>query len=355
MSQITNDVKNKIDNVKYVITLLPPDKKEFFKNELSKIEIKILMTISSLLPIDTQTKEEYLRKISTSGYIGKLENIILSCEPLITNKTKFKDYYEQFKKTVVIDTVAKTNIEICYLCGGTVTIDCLKSELQCTNSDCMAIYELTGTIFDDTQMFSQESQKSKSGTFNPNRHFQRWWDHILAREPEEEIGEKSDPKNLIGEKLLDKCRKIVIRDKLVLRMLTVNQVRQMLQELKMTKYNCNVPLIMKKLTGIGPPRLSDELAVRVENLFTKAIEIEEAIRPMSRTNRNYYSYYIFKILDFLIPEDDLENRRVLYYIYMQSKDTVESDDIEWKKICAELKEIEYKPTDRNMAQKYKPF
>ena len=355
MSQITNDVRNKIDSVKYIIMLVPEHKRDFYRNELNKIETRLIMMVSSLLPIDPHTKEEYTRKISTSGYVGKLEQIILGCEIMITNKTKFKDFYEQFKKTIVTETYTKTNIDQCQLCGSGVSVDCMKSELHCNNPDCMAIFELNGTIFDDTQMFSQDGQKSKSGTFNPNRHFQRWWDHILAREPEEEIGEKSDPKNMIGEKLLDKCRKIISRDKLVLRMLSVNQVRQMLQELKLTKYNCNVPLIMKKLTGIGPPQLSDELSIRVENLFTKAIEIEEAIRPNNRTNRNYYSYYIFKILDFLIPESDRENRRVLYYIYMQSKDTVEADDIEWEKICIELKEIPYKPTDRNMAQKYKPL
>jgi hypothetical protein len=113
--------------------------------------------------------------------------------------------------------------------------------------------------------------------------------------------------------------------------------------------------VLKKLTGIGPPQIADATAVRVENLFTKAIEIGERVRRAGRVNRNYYPYYIYKILDQLLAEDDLENRRVLYYVYVQSKETVEADDADWEQICIELTEIAYVPTDRTKALKYRPL
>lgn len=236
--------------------------------------------------------------------------------------------------------------EQCRACSGPMSVDAARSELRC--GDCGAIRALIGTVFDDSQFYSQEGQKAKSGTFNPNRHFQFWWTHILAREPEEELGAADG-----GEALLDTLRAIIARDRRVLRLLTVNDVRAMLREAGQTELNKNVPLIMKKLTGVGPPQVPDAFAVRVENLFTKAIEIGERVRRPGRVNRNYYPYYIYRIVEALTTDHEI--RRTLYYIYIQSRDTVDADDADWELICAELREIEYKPTDRTLGDKYAPI
>lgn len=251
--------------------------------------------------------------------------------------------------------VQQVDYERCPSCGGDMAVDAGRSELRCGEVGCGTIRELVGTVFDDSQFYSQEGQKAKSGTFNPNRHFQFWWTRILAREPEEEIGDRDNPDNTHGEKLLAALRKIVARDRKVLRLLTVNDVRTMLRETGNTNLNKNVPLLLKKLTGIGPPQIVDSIAVRVENLFSKAIEIGERVQRSGRVNRNYYPYYIYKILDRLLPDSDVENRRVLYYIYIQSRETVEADDADWEQICIELGEIAYVPTDRTMALKYRPI
>jgi hypothetical protein len=240
----------------------------------------------------------------------------------------------------------------CVVCGKEMMVDSSRSELHCSDPACGAIRELVGTTFDENTSQS-DSQKTKSGTFKPNRHFQFWWMHILAREPEEEIGDKDDPDNLYGDKLLKQLREVIVRDQKVLRLITVNDVRAMLSEYDRTDLNKNVPLIMKRLTGIGPPQISDSIAARAENLFIKAIEIGERIRRDNRTNRNYYPFYIFKILDRILTDED--TRRILYYIYIQSKETVEADDADWEQICAELGEIEYIPTDRTLGYKYRPL
>jgi Poxvirus Late Transcription Factor VLTF3 like len=237
-------------------------------------------------------------------------------------------------------------------CGGDMAVDAGRSELYC--AACGAVRELVGTVFEDSQFYNQEGQRAKSGTFNPNRHFQFWWAHILAREPEEEIGDKGDPDNNYGEKVLEQLRRIVDRDRKVLRMLTVNDVRAMLREIDRTEYNKNVPLILKKLTGVGPPSIPDEIQIRAENLFTKAIEAAERVRQNDRVNRNYYPSYVSRILEYLIPKENYELCRVFYYIYVQSKETVEADDATWEQICNEMVEIPYVPTDRFLGAKYPP-
>ncbi len=224
------------------------------------------------------------------------------------------------------------------------------SELECPS--CHRCRQLIGTVFDDAQFYNQEGQKAKSGSFNPNRHFRFWMDRILAREPEEELGDKEDPDNTCGELLLAGLRNLIRRDNKILRLLGVDDVRAMLKVLGRTELNKNVPLIMKKLTGVGPPPLPEALCQRVEKLFSKAIEIGERVRPSGRTNRSYYPFYIYKILDAILPEDDYDNRRVLFYIYMQGKETLDKNDREWGEICSELPEIAWVPTDRTKAQKY---
>lgn len=238
----------------------------------------------------------------------------------------------------------------CYECGREMVIRADTSELECPS--CRQCRPLYGTVFDDAQFYNQEGQKAKSGSFNPNRHFHFWMDRILAREPEEELGDKDDPENLCGEALFVALRALIRRDNKILRLLGVDDVRAMLKVLGKTELNKNVPLILKKITGVGPPPLSESLCQRVEKLFSKAIEIGERVRPLGRTNRSYYPFYIYKILDALLSPDDYDNRRALYYIYMQGKETLDKNDSEWWAICAELPEIAWVATDRSQAQLY---
>jgi hypothetical protein len=173
------------------------------------------------------------------------------------------------------------NYRICNVCNYEMEVDSIKSELICNN--CAMIKPLIGISFENIQFCNYDSQKSKSGTFNPNRHFHTWWSHILAKEDESEIT-NNDPDNDLFEKL----HFIIKRDKKVLRFLTVIDIRNMLRELKRSELNKNISLILKKITGIGPPSISEEIEIRVENLFNKVIETCENIKRGSRTNRNYY-------------------------------------------------------------------
>lgn len=240
----------------------------------------------------------------------------------------------------------------CAECSTDMGVDGSRSELQCPL--CGAIRELAGTVFDDAQFYNQEGQKAKSGIFNPNRHYHFWMTRILALEPEEELGDREDPDNHYGEKLLALLRSIVMRDSKLIQLLTVDDARQMLQEIGRTDLNKNVPLILKKLTGVGPPAIPDAFLQRTEKIFSKAIELGEQTRRAGRINRNYYPFYIYKILDAILPPKDYKLRRVLFYIYLQSEDTLAKDDQDWEKICEGLPDdIEPVPTDRLMALKYR--
>lgn len=231
-------------------------------------------------------------------------------------------------------------------CGVTMTVDPEQSTLRCHG--CSALRDLDGTVFEDTQFYSQEGQKAKSGTFNPNRHFHYWWTHIFALENEDELGDPNDPDNVNGEKVLVEIREIVKREKKILQMLTISDMRAILRQIRKTELNKNSALLLKKITGRGPPAISEEIKHKAEKIFTKAIEIGERKQRLGRTNRNYYPFYILKILDAIVPKTDKESRRALFYIYLQSEETVYKDDEDWRVICSdpEMSEIQYVPTDR---------
>jgi hypothetical protein len=227
--------------------------------------------------------------------------------------------------------------DICPECLIPLSVNAEHSELECT--ECGLGRMLMGTVFDDSQYYNQEGQKAKSGLFNPNRHYRFWMDHIQAREPEEEIGNPDDSTNVYGETLVARLRGIIARGTKIGR----------------SDLNKNIPLLLKLLTGVGPPALPESICQRVEKIFSQAIEIGERVRPAGRTNRNYYPYYIFKILDAVLPANDRSSRGILFYIYLQGKETVDKNDREWEETCAELPDITWVPTDRALGQKYAPF
>jgi hypothetical protein len=259
---------------------------------------------------------------------------------------------------------APADFSLCPVCGAAMAADAGRSELRCRKDGCGAVRELVGTVFDDSQFYSQEGQKAKSGAFKPNRHFQLWWTHLTAEEPEEELGDKDDPENLCGEKLVARLRRLVQREPgRVLRLLSVDDVRGMLRELKRTDLNKNVPLLLKKLTGVGPPAIPGSIAAKVENIFSKAIEVGEKILRPGRANRNYYPDYILRIYLHVLetaklaPAVDAELRRLVFYFYIQGDDTVQDDDNDWRQITDSLPDLQIRfvPLDRTIRQKYAPI
>ena len=113
---------------------------------------------------------------------------------------------------------------------------------------------------------------------------------------------------------------------------------------------------MKLVTGIGPPTISEHTYQLVIHLFTNSMELLNDIKQQKYKNgdndfsdkySSYYSHYIYKILESKLTKDNPE-RRILYYIYLQSQDTINSHDADWFSIFDKLG-IKPIPTDRKSA------
>jgi hypothetical protein len=356
------------------------------QNDLNNLYLHFTLTTTPLYNqasygenIRNEARIEFQRLISVEDIEGNLDRLVLKAKRLFYseipkrgNKTSelrnISDMFKQLPECFEPITkrrrsrgdgelfgqpqwVITVNYCHCEECNVDMQIDSDSSELRCQK--CGILRDLVGTVFDDAQFYNQEGQKAKSGTFNPNRHYRFWIEHILAMESEEELGDKNDAYNQCGEKLLMSMTNILHRDKKILQLLDVEDCRSMLKELGRTDLNKNVPLILKKLTGVGPPQLPESLRLRGEMIFSKAIEIRGRICQNGRVNRNYYPFYIYKIFDAILSKTDNENRRILYYIHLQGTETLFNNDSEWEEICEELPEIDWKPTDRTQVKRYK--
>ena len=238
------------------------------------------------------------------------------------------------------NTTCSQNVDKCLLCGADTRFyyDC--TEVKC--AECGGVL-----YFDDTR--DDCSIKNKSGTFDPNRHLRNWWIHITGKESEVEITTEDD---VTGSRLVELLVEKVRKHNKILQHITVYDMRRYLKELKRSNLNKNTTLLLRKVTGIKPPEVPQYISDKLEAVFAKVIAISATIKKGRRMNRNYYPFYIFKILDLIIPEHDHESRKILFYIYIQNKVTVEADDEDWKQICERLPELRYVPTDRTIGSKY---
>ncbi len=228
----------------------------------------------------------------------------------------------------------------CGDCEASMRVRPESSELICEL--CGQTRRLEGIVFDKSQIYCQEGQKPKSAAFKPTVHFQFWLKRILGQESENELGEKS-------EEMLKTFRDAVADEKKIDPEFTcaVEDVRYLLKKAKKTSLNKNTTQILRRLTGVGPPDISQELAGRVGKLFSTVNKISEEL--WATKNRHYYPYYIYKLLE----ASDLpkETERVLFYIHLQGQPTLNKHDRCWREICARLDGVEWKPTNRVRSMK----
>lgn len=187
--------------------------------------------------------------------------------------------------------------------------------------------------------------KKKSNGYDPDRHFDDWMSNIQA-----------DNNFDFSKSQWKKIDEIIQRDNPSL--IYIEEAREILKELKLTKYNCHAPLIMKKRGGMIPPRLDPQIEKRVCNMFDYIIRLLDRIMEEEgkKGNRPYYPHFMYFIFDIEAQRAKEEGRKEDYqtivklqkhYIYLQSDDTIIKNDNKLRKICEldeKLAEEEYKTT-----------
>jgi len=132
-------------------------------------------------------------------------------------------------------------------------------------------------------------------------------------------------------------------------LLDVTKIRKLLHSVERSELNQNASLILKKLTGLEPPTLSEEKRVKGGLKFSQVLQALSTLGLAG--NRNYYPYYIYKIYDLVLDDDD-SDRLLLWFIHMQGATTLGNNDFEWRKICDVLG-WEARPTDLIKVTRYR--
>lgn len=249
------------------------------------------------------------------------------------DKKKFALYCKQYTEYSTDINLSTVNISIC-LCGNSITFSVGKSEAVC--HICGRTERLVGLVFEDEQFYYQEDQRSKHGSYISADHCKKWLDNIQAREKTE-----------INKKILCNIHNYITINKINPEDLTTDLMRSILKVLQYTKYNDNVNLIKKLITGVAPPQLNEIEMQHVILWFNKIMAIYNSIKCKNRSNCPNHQYFIFKILDHILDHWEPDDKNLLLKcIHLQSNSTLVKNDGLWKEICIKLKGITYKATDR---------
>ncbi len=265
---------------------------------------------------------------------------------------KYNDEYDQNK---IVLAIKREQVNDC-TCGGKMTILQDTSELRC--EVCGMIITLEGTVFEDSQFYTQQGQCTKHKKYDAKRHCKKWLDQIQAKE------NKSFPTGLI-ESLGQRARAYYTRNNILRSMTRMKcaQIREWLKEEGETDFNPHAPLLRKIITSengeaVIPPQLKYDEEQRILVLFSRAMDVydqimEEKLTNVSnnrRPNKPYYPYVLFKILNIVIKKGARLDG-LIECIHLQSDGTLKNHDNIWKKICENMsdeKEFTYKPTDRTI-------
>lgn len=239
-----------------------------------------------------------------------------------------------------IKRVSQTiNINICPECKSPMTIYAQFSQLRC--SKCPYNMTLYGTTFDDSQARITQDSVAKGGNYEISRHFNNHLDQILGKKF----------------KVVTPAVNAKIKHWLELngveypQTLKHTQWRQCLKKIKETSYNDSIPHIRELYSdGSNTGYLKYRERKRIEIIFEIIIDVYDMIKEQLQ-NIKYYPFFIAKliVIELNAPEDRERKQYLLGNIHFQEEDTIEFNDIIWKKICdnVEILNGKYQVTDKH--------
>lgn len=275
---------------------------------------------------------QYVKAYHSINIIGDLKRIFTFCKRIdkiykITD-VGISDAIKKYEYAPVEEVYDDRNPDICPICKTSYEIDEKTSEFACKG--CGKTEKMYGVVFEDEQFFYQEGQRTKHGKYDPTKHCRFWIERIQAKENTE-----------IPINVINKIKKCILRDKLFIDRVTCGSIRGYLKQLKLTKYNNHIPLIVKIITGNEPPQFTDHELRLIYMYFSRVIQIFNRIKPSEKANCPYHPFFIYKIVEQLLnkPSDAKRKSEILSCIHLQSRDTLIENDKLWFAICAYIPEF----------------
>lgn len=234
--------------------------------------------------------------------------------------------------------IKKYDYKTCPSCNSKMTVYPHQSEIRCGNCACTIL--LKGTVFDETQFYSQEGSIAKRGSYETSRHCRYHLERILAiKNPN------------LPQRFINKAQNWLQENNVNSRNMTCEDWRSCLKAIKETKFNEHIPFIRQYFGGDSPGRLFHNEQQQLYIDFDKAVQAFEQIKN-GENNLKYYPYFIVKILQKNInkPKDRDRLQSIVDCIHLQRENTVVNNDRIWKRICDVVPgwQDAYVKTDKNL-------
>jgi hypothetical protein len=309
------------------------------KNEVFALYYKYMARVSSHIInyYDTsQNKDGFWGFIKNINIVGSIESYSRKIRLIISTLDENK--FDTVSILSLLNTECNYKLPVSKMketsfvckCDNLITIS--SDELEYICDKCGITTIVFGSYSDDSNSSVIYLNKPKYPRHHPNKHCKLWIGRIQASNGPD-----------INSDIFNKIHECIKRDNVNIKKIKCNQMRLYLKESKLTKYNNFVPYIRKIITGISPPQLRVDELCELYFLFNKIAAVLKNICP--DRNISYYPFFIYKILDFLLP-NGIRKSRILECIHLQSVNTINVVDDLYQQACNEISDITYKPTNK---------
>jgi hypothetical protein len=275
----------------------------------------------------------FIKNINVVGalesYTRKIRSIVMSIDTEKINTTRLLQLLDS-ECTYKLPTNKKLETSFVCKCNKEIVISSDELEYICGNCGIMTM--VFGSQTCDVNSSPQYLNKPKYPRHHPNKHCKLWIGRIQA-------WNGPDIDNDVFKTII--C--LIKRDNINIKKIKCEQMRRYLKECKLTKYNNFIPYLRKIITGVSPPQLRSEELGGLYFLFNKISLVLKNTCP--ERNISYYPFFIYKILDFILP-NGIRKSRILECIHLQSVNTINIVDNLYQKACNEIEEITYRPTNK---------
>jgi hypothetical protein len=280
---------------------------------------------NNISPINHNAKHDSSKTVFSSN-----EDI----EKFITKKKTsrkgqlYNNFMEDVMKHVSTNNIRNESTSVtCDLCNKEMLIIHAEGSAVCDSCGFTISYQ------DYSDSYNQHANNQQNVmvfqfAYKRINHFREWISQIQAKEstiiPEEII-----------HKLLCEIKKERITDS---KQITHERIKKYLKKIGYSKYYEHVPIIINKISGKPPARISYDVEHVLIDMFKKIQRPFERHCPPNRKNFLSYSYTLHKFSELLERRDLL----VLFPL-LKSRDKLYQQDRIWKKICEDL-EWEFIPS-----------
>jgi hypothetical protein len=329
--------KASVDDCRMTMTAIHKKKMQEFEDELKNLPEKKLYLdqLQNKYKISRNNNEAFYLKKQIDALIDKIYNIEnnIDYSEYLINSINYLDTYKNSETNTNKGHLSQMYLQDCF--SESLISKETKDELMCPNceinriidkNEAIAICDSCGDVihYQDGELcteFSDEIEVLVLYRYRRENHFRERLSMICARE-------SSSPPQDVIDKLLEEFRKNRIYDK---SKITDIKVREYLKKLGLNKMYEHIPLIIHKICGTEPPKISKELENELIRMFIEIQSPFEKHKPPERKNFLCYNYCIYKFLEILGQQHLLHHLSLL-----KNREKLHDQDKLFEKICKEL-------------------